>query len=163
MHDISKTIVAVRYMQTQRNARNAWSEGDVGEMCERYLNQAGFVDYKLGGIFLSSKAYHYFTDVAVEPGDVVIVRGGNEVKLAIVDNIVTDGPYRATRTIVGRVDFGPAITEKRREQERKALLKELGQRVREVQAKEEVRSKAEQYALTDPAIAEILVKLKEMN
>ena len=163
MQDISKPIVAVRYMQTQRDAKRVWSEGDVGEMCERYLDQAGIADHKPGGIFLSDKAYHYFTDVPVEPGDVVIVRGGDEVKLAVVDNLVADGTYRATRTIVGRVDFGPALAEKRREQERKALVKEIERRVRETQAKEEVMSKAEHYAATDPAIAEMLAKLKEMN
>ena len=163
MQDISKTIVAVRYMQTQLDANRVWSEGDVGKMCERYLDQAGIADHKLGGIFLSEKAYHYFTDVPVTPGDVVIVRGGDEVKLAVVVNIVTDGTYRATRTIVGRVDFGPALAEKRREQERKALVKEIERRVRETQAKEEVMSKAEHYAATDPAIAEMLAKLKEMN
>ena len=163
MQDISKPIVAVRYMQTERDAKRVWSEGDVGEMCERYLDQAGIVDRKPGGIFLSEKAYHYFTDVPVEPGDVVIVRGGDEVKLAVVDNIVTDGTYRATRTIVGRVDFGPVLAEKRREQERKALAKEIERRVREAQAKEEVMTKAEQYAATDPVIAEMLAKLKEMN
>ena len=63
----------------------------------------------------------------------------------------------------GRVDFGPALAEKRREQERKALVKEIERRVRETQAKEEVMSKAEHYAATDPAIAEMLAKLKEMN
>ena len=163
MQDISKPIVAVRYMQTQRDAKRVWSEGDVGEMCERYLDQAGIADHKPGGIFLSDKAYHYFTDVPVEPGDVVIVRGGDEVKLAVVDSLVADGTYRATRTIVGRVDFGPALAEKRREQERKALVKEIERRVRETQAKEEVMTKAEHYAATDPAIAEMLAKLKEMN
>ena len=97
----------------------------------------------------------------------VIVRGGDEVKLAVVDSLVADGTYRATRTIVGRVDFGPALAEKRREQEReqerKALVKKIERRVRETQAKEEVMSKAEHYAATDPAIAEMLAKLKEMN
>lgn len=163
MQDISKPIVAVRYMQTQRDAKRVWSEGDVGEMCERYLDQAGIVDRKPGGIFLSEKAYRYFTDVPVEPGDVVIVRGGDEVKLAVVDSLVAGGIVAATRTIVGRVDFGPALAEKRREQERKALVKEIERRVREAQAKEEVMTKAEQYAATDPVIAEMLAKLKEMN
>ena len=93
MQDISKPIVAVRYMQTQRDAKRVWSEGDVGEMCERYLDQAGIVDHKPGGIFLSDKAYHYFTDVPVEPGDVVIVRGGDEVKLAVVDSLVAEGTF----------------------------------------------------------------------
>ena len=161
--DISRSIVAVRYMQTQRDAKRVWSEGDVGEMCERYLDQAGIVDHKPGGIFLSDKAYHYFTDVLVEPGDVVIVRGGDEVKLAVVDSLVADGTYRATRTIVGRVDFGPALAEKRREAERQALTKEIERRVRAAQAKEEVMSKAEHYAAADPALAEMLTKLKEMN
>lgn len=127
------------------------------------LTRRGVVDHKPGGIFLSDKAYHYFTDVYVEPGDVVIIRGGDEVKLAVVDSLVVDGTYRATRTIVGRVDFGLALAEKRREQERKALVKEIERRVRETQAKEEVMSKAEHYAATDPAIAEMLAKLKEMN
>lgn len=167
MQDISKPIVAVRYMQTMRGKRggaSVWSDGNVGEMCEQYLDQAGIVDQSCNGIVLSDKAYHYFTDVPVEPGDVVIVRGGgDEVKLAVVDSLVADGTYRATRTIVGRVDFGPALAEKRREQERKALVKEIERRVRETQAKEEVMTKAEHYAATDPAIAEMLAKLKEMN
>lgn len=160
MQNISKAIVAVRYLQTQRDSRRCWSEGNVGEMCEKFLDAAGVVDGK-NGLCLSDKPYHYFTDIDVQPGDLVVVRGGDEVKLAMVDGPATVAG--ATRTVVAKMDFGPALVERRREAERQALTKEIERRVRAAQAKEEVMSKAEYYAAADPALAEMLTKLKEMN
>ena len=162
MQDISKPIVAVRYLQTHRDSRRCWSEGNVGEMCEKFLDAAGVVDGK-NGLCLSDKPYHYFTDIDVQPGDLVVVRGGDEVKLAMVDGPATYGTYRATRTVVAKMDFGPVLAEKRREAERQALTKEIERRARAAQAKEEFMSRAEYYAAVDPTLAEMLTKLKEMN
>ena len=162
MQDISKPIVAVRYLQTHRDSRRCWSEGNVVEMCEKFLDAAGVVDGK-NGLCLSDKPYHCFTDIDVQPGDLVVVRGGYEVKLAMVDGPAADGTYRATRTIVAKMDFGSILAERRREAERQALTKKIERRARAAQTKEEIMSKAEYYAATDPVLAEMLTKLKEMN
>lgn len=163
MQNISKATVAVRYLRINVTPVRCWSEGNVGEMCEKFLDAAGVVDGK-NGLCLSDKLYHYFTDIDVQPGDLVVVRGGDEVKLAMVDGPATVPVIAgATRTVVAKMDFGPALVERRREAERQALTKEIERRVRAAQAKEDVMSKAEYYAVADPALAEMLTKLKEMN
>lgn len=158
MNDISRTIVAVRYLQQDRNQFRA--ESDVGPICERILDDA---DKARQSYTLSEKAYNYFTDVEVKLGDFVIVRGGDAVKLAIVDHIATDGDYRPFRTVVARLDFGDKLEQKRREAARKVLIDKVEKAVRAARSKEEVMSMAEHYAGQDPKIAVLLAELKLME
>ena len=88
------------------------------------------------------------------------INGSTTELLQAVTELLTQVVVR-TAYEDGKLD--PVLAEKRREAERQALTKEIERRVRAAQAKEEVMSKAEHYAAADPALAEMLTKLKEMN
>ena len=163
MSDISRPIVAVRYVQTHPGSKGTWSRGDVGEMCETFLEQNGRFSEQRGGLCLSGQAYHYFTDVAVEPGDLVVVRGGDAVSLAQVERMVTTGEVRATRTVVARLDFGSVLALRRKEAERIAVTRELEKCIRAAKTKEDVLNQAEYYATKNAEVAELLNKLKELE
>ena len=158
MEDISRPIVAIRYISSTHTSQ--LYESDVGLMCEYVLDESSKVKkpYKC-----SEKTYNYFSDIDVSPHDFVIVRGGDAVKLAIVDHIVTDGNYRPFRTIIAKVDFGKQLEQKRKEAEQKILIDKIEKTVKAMRTKEDIMSSAKRYAKHNPELADMLAKLKEME
>ena len=150
--DISRSVVSVRYVQENKHKPN-WSD-DAAPMIERLANGDDSMQ-------LSPKAYHYFTNVPVAPGDYVLVRGGDFLHLGVVEANIEAGDVRSTRDIIAKVDFGPILAMRQAEKARSALLKELENRVKQARAKEDIMLLARQYANVDPEIARILETLNQ--
>ena len=148
--DISRTVVAVRYVQETKNKPN-W-ENDASVRIEQVATDSA----TLG---LSAKAYHYFTNVPVVPGDYVLIRGGDYLHLGVIDSEVSNGDVRATREIIAKIDFGPALAKRRAEKERAEKLKELKRLIEVERDKEDALHLAEKYQQINPAIAALYAEL----
>lgn len=150
--DISRSVVSVRHVQPHARKPN-WRD-DASEMIELLSNGVDSMQ-------LSPKAYHYFTNVPVAPGDYVLVRGGDFLHLGVVEANIEAGDVRSTRDIIAKVDFGTVLAMRQAEKARSALLKELESRVKQARAKEDTMLLAKQYAHIDPEIARILETLNQ--
>ena len=157
--DISRKVVSVRYVQeggSAREPRPLWKD-DAAQMIEHIA--AGTV----GAIAmcLSPKAYQYFTNVPVAPGDYVLVRGGDYIHLGVVEANIEAGDVRSTRDVIAKIDFGPVLAARQAEKARNDTLKELEKRVKLVREKEDTMLLAKQYAEADPEIARLLETLNQ--
>ena len=150
--DISRSVVSVRYVHDNKH-KPIWSD-DAAPMIERLANGDDSMQ-------VSPKAYHYFTNVPVAPGDYVLVRGGDFLHLGVVEASIEAGDVRNTREIIAKVDFGPILAMRQAQKARNALRKELESRVKQARAKEDTMLLAKQYAESDPEIARLLETLNQ--
>jgi hypothetical protein len=155
MTGIARSIVAVRFIQSSRYGTSS----DMPEICEAFMECGGVLSQGHGRhLSLSSAAYNYFTDVPVNVGDLVVVRGGDKVSLAVVDALVQNGDFRPTRTIVGKLDFGPKFVAVAKEKEKQRVREKLEKRIKHLRDNEEVLAYASRYAAMDTETAQLLAE-----
>lgn len=163
---MSSNVIGVKFI----NFADDYEFGDdrVGLMLERYL---GYLACQAKGDTLlpepwtySEKTYHYFSDVRVGPGDLVIVRGGSTMSLAIVDKVdVKAWVSKATRTVVASVNLGnEAIRQQARidalknDLQREKILQKIVLRVKSCHDQRNYLAEARKLAECDSELVSLL-------
>ena len=137
---MSSNVIGVKFINFHDD--RVFGDDRVGLMLEKYL---GYLKCQSQSSSLlphpwsfSDKTYHYISDVRVSPGDLVIVRGGSTMSLAIVDKVdVKAWVSKAARTVVASVNLGnEAIRQQARiktlqnDLQREKILQKIVQRVK---------------------------------
>lgn len=163
---MSSKVIGVKFINFHDD--RVFGDDRVGLMLEKYL---GYLECQSQSSSLlphpwsfSDKTYHYHSDVCVGPQDLVIVRGGSTMSLAIVDKVgVKEWESKATRTVVAAINLGnKAIRQQVRiktlqnDAQREKVLKKIVQRVKSCHDQRNYLAEARKLAECDSELVSLL-------